>query len=118
MEGVGSFGDIDLIVELSAGDPGLRHWVMIAQARYHKILGAGCTAVMAPSYYPYLQTGQIAGLLGGLKGAAEYEQLVEYPGTASRAMDPQAVAHGIIVLFIIIGNITFFALRRKSKRQD
>lgn len=117
MEGVRNFDDIDLIVELSAGDPGLRQWVMIAQARYHKTIGAGCTAVMAPGYYPYLQTGQIAGLLGGLKGAAEYEQLVGHPGTATRAMDPQAVAHGVIVLFIIIGNITFFALRRKPRKQ-
>ena len=33
---------------------------------------AGCTAVSAPEYYPYVQSGQLSGLLGGLAGAAAY----------------------------------------------
>ncbi len=31
-----------------------------------------------PDAYPYLQSGQIEGLVGGLKGAAEYETLIGY----------------------------------------
>lgn len=113
MSGVRNFDQVGMIVDLSAGDPGIRHWVMIAQARFHKQVGAGCTAVSAPAFYPYLQTGQLVGLLGGLKGAAEYETLVKSPGPASRAMDPQAITHGVIILFIVIGNITYFVERRR-----
>ena len=46
---------------------------------------------MATDYYPYLQAGRIFGLMGGLKGAAEYEILAENPGPAVQGM---AVAHG------------------------
>ena len=116
MEKVKNFDDIALIVDLSAGDPGIRHWVMIAQARYHKKVGGGCTAVSAPAFYPYLQTGQLVGLLGGLVGAAEYETLVKHPDSATAGMSSQALSHAVIIIFILIGNITFFIERRRSKK--
>jgi len=117
MEQVENFDDIEIIVDLSAGDPGIRSWVMIAQARYHKKVGAGCTAVSAPAFYPYLQTGQLVGLLGGLMGAAEYETLVKHPDSATRAMPSQALSHAVIIIFILIGNITFFVERRRLRRE-
>ena len=116
MEEVESFDDMDIIVDLSAGDPGIRHWVMIAQARYHKKVGGGCTAVSAPAFYPYLQTGQLVGLLGGLVGAAEYETLVKHPDSATAGMSSQALSHAVIIIFVLIGNITFFIERRRSKK--
>ena len=116
MEKVKNFDDIAIIVDLSAGDPGIRHWVMIAQARYHKKVGGGCTAVSAPAFYPYLQTGQLVGLLGGLVGAAEYETLVKHPDSATAGMSSQALSHAVIIIFVLIGNITFFIERRRSKK--
>jgi hypothetical protein len=40
-------------------------------------VAVGVTAVMAADMYPYLQSGQLIGMLSGLKGAAEYEKLVD-----------------------------------------
>jgi len=40
-------------------------------------VAVGVTAVMAADLYPYLQSGQLVGMLAGLKGAAEYEKLVD-----------------------------------------
>ena len=117
MKKVKNFDEIEIIVDLSAGDPGIRHWVMIAQARYQKKVGGGCTAVSAPAFYPYLQTGQLVGLLGGLMGAAEYEALVKHPGSAIEAMPSQALSHAVIIILILIGNITFFVERRRSRKQ-
>jgi hypothetical protein len=111
-----NFGDIGIIVNLSAGDPGIRHWVMIAQARYQKKVGGGCTAVSAPAFYPYLQTGQLVGLLGGLVGAAEYETLVKHPDSATAGMSSQALSHAVIIIFILIGNSTFFVERRRARK--
>jgi len=116
MEKIENFDDIEIIVDLSAGDPGVHSWVMIAQARYHKEVGAGCTAVSAPAFYPYLQAGQLVGLLGGLMGAAEYETLVKHPDAATEAMPSQVLSHAVIIIFILIGNITFFIERRRSKK--
>ena len=114
MEGIRDFDNIDLIISLSAGDPGVRQWIMIAQGRYGKKVASGVTAVSAPAYYPYLNAGQLNGLIGGMKGAAEYETLIDKSGTASKGMDAQSVAHGLIVFFIVFANIFFFIGKRKK----
>jgi len=71
--------------------------------------------VQAPTMLPYVnEQQQLVGLLGGLKGAAEYELLINKPGFATKGMDAQSVAHLIIILFILIGNIGYFATRKQK----
>ncbi|KAF5409831.1 MAG: hypothetical protein C5S43_06085 [Candidatus Methanocomedens sp.] len=120
MDHVNKLGDFDMIISLSAGDPGVPAWIMMAGDRYDIPIGGGCTAVSAPQFYPYLGTGQLIGLLGGLKGAADYETLVRIgmenppPGTAIPGMAAQSVAHLVIMLFIILGNISYLAEKKKK----
>jgi hypothetical protein len=122
MTKVRKLADIGFIVSLSAGTPGYQDWLLYAQSRYHARMGAGSTAVQAADAYPYLQSGQLTGLLAGMKGAAEYEFMVSQHGfskarmTAAPAMDPQSLAHLAIIILVIIGNIGFFADRRKGKK--
>ncbi len=85
LEGVNKLQDVSLVISLSAGDPGIIAWVMMAGDRYGVPIGGGCTAVSAPQLYTYLQTNQMVGLLGGLKGAADYETLVGIQGEIGRA---------------------------------
>jgi len=87
----------------------------------------GCTGVQTPGLYPYYPV-QLNGLLGAIKGAAEYESLVNsslapkdtsaaIPAKyleAQRRMGPQLGAHLLMIALIILGNIAFFA-QRKSK---
>lgn len=115
MEGIENFDNIDLIVSLSAGDPGVREWVMIAQGRYGKDVIGGVTAVSAPAFYPFLDAGQLKGLIGGMKGAAEYETLLERIGTASAGMDAQSIAHGLIIFFILFANFFYFLNKRRRR---
>ncbi len=117
LDGINNLDPFKVIVTLSAGDPGVRHWVMIAQARYGKKIGLGSTAVQAPAFYPYLQANQLVGLAGGMKGASEYEKLVNLPGLATAGMDAQSFAHAAIVFFIVFGNIIFFLKRRADLRK-
>ena len=117
-KGIKNFNDIDYIVDLSAGDPGIRTWVTVVQARYGKSVAAGCTAVSAPEFFPYTQSGQLTGLMAGLKGAAEYEALVKYPAEATGRMDAQSVAHLVIIIFILFANISFFILRKEKKEEE
>lgn len=120
MESINKLGDFDMIISLSAGDPGVPAWVMMAGDRYDIPIGGGCTAVSAPQFYPYLGTGQLIGLLGGLKGAADYETMVRVgvenppPGTATPGMAAQSVAHLVIMLFIILGNISYLANKKRK----
>ena len=114
MARVRNLKDVDFIMDLSAGDPGIPAWVRVANALYQRRVAGGCTAVSAPQFFPYLQTGQLIGLLGGLKGAAEYEAVTDYAGRASRRMDAQSIAHVVIILFIIFANISYFILRKQG----
>ena len=88
------------------------YWIDYAVSRYHKKVSAAVTAVMATSFYPFLASGQITGLLGGLKGAAEYEILIQKPGMVQRGMDAQSVSHLVIILLVILGNAGYFLRRR------
>ena len=99
---VQSLRDVDLVISLSAGDPGIHAWVMMAGDRFGVPVGGGCTAVSAPEFYTYLGTGQMVGLLGGLKGAADYETLVREgmentpAGLATPGMAAQSISHLIL----------------------
>ncbi len=120
MRSVKNYRDVSLIVTLSTGDPGWRQWLLFAQSRYGARLGVGVTAVSAADVYPYVETGQVTGLLAGMKGASEYENLVQRKGyakgifKASQGMDAQSLGHLLIMIFIILGNVGYFYLRRKK----
>ncbi len=114
MQEVWNFDDIALVMEVSAGTPGTREWVQQAQSRFRVTLASGTTAVGAPNFYPYIQSGQLVGLLGGLKGAAEYETLVGVPGDATSGMDAQSIVHAVIIVFILLGNLSYILSRRTA----
>jgi hypothetical protein len=107
MKGIRNFGSLKFVLNISATS-GVDFWIQYGSTRYQFPLALGVTAVMATDYYTYLQSKQIFGLIGGLKGAAEYETLMhEKGGYATRVMNVQSVVHFLIVGLIIIGNVAF-----------
>ena len=72
MQRIKNYKEIAIVVILAAADYPI-DWIRYPQTRYGVKVGAGLTAVMAPQYYPFVQTGQVSGLMAGMKGAAEYE---------------------------------------------
>lgn len=107
MKGVKNLNSVKFVVDISATS-GVDFWLQYGQSRYHFPLALGVTAVMATDYYSFLQSKQIFGLIGGLKGAAEYETLMkEEKGYATRVMNIQSVVHCVIVAFIIVGNLAY-----------
>jgi hypothetical protein len=111
MRGVNSYRQMAMVVNLS-GSSATDYWIQFAQGRYHAPLVVGCTAVMATDYYPYLSSRQILGLIGGMKGAAEYEALIGTIGDARRGMDAQSLVHLIVVALVIVGNGALFLSKR------
>lgn len=129
MQAISRVGDFDLLISISAGYPGAKEWVQYAvsgtltSTKPLKFV-AGCTGVQTPQVMPYYPV-QMAGVLGAIKGAAEYEVEVNKlvaeanPGKpvppslldAQRRMAPQLVAHVLMVCLIILGNIIYFTTR-------
>ena len=130
IQDVKNYEDIDVVISLATSVIG-EWWANLINAQFGVDVAVGCTAVSAPKYYAYLRSGQMIGLLGGLKGASEYEKLLidRYPEarelyarpdeakrSAMTGMDVQSIVHIIIIAFIIFGNTMYFILRRSQRR--
>jgi hypothetical protein len=115
MQKVKSYKDLRMVFVVA--DNGIiDYWVSIVHAQYQIPVGAGVTAVMAPKQYAYAASGQLVGLLGGMKGAAEYEILSGKPALAVTGMGVQSMIHFLIIGLIIVGNLGFFMARRAKRK--
>jgi hypothetical protein len=125
MKGITNIQQMKLIINVSSGYPGAKEWVQYAVTPYPAIrLVVGSTGVQAPLLYPYVPQ-QLPGLLGAIKGAAEYEKLVvdAYGGPSPnpkyleglRRMGPQLVAHLLIIALIVAANVVFMSQRRTRR---
>ena len=116
MNGINNFKDFDFLFSSSAGFPGTIEWVQYASDPTGIPMASGVTSIQVNEVMPYVQAGQMVGVLAGMPGAAEYEALINQKGSATSGMDAQSVAHLVIVLFIILGNVSFFIERNRSKK--
>ncbi|MBI2252849.1 MAG: hypothetical protein HYU63_08960 [Armatimonadetes bacterium] len=115
MQEINKYDSFALVLTFSAGVPGIKEYIRVTASQYKIPVAGGCTAVSASEMYPFLASGQLLGLMGGLKGASEYEKLVGAPGDAIKGMDAQSVAHLLIVLLIIFTNLIYFLEKAKKK---
>ncbi len=115
MHGVKNYDDVALVFTVNATS-GIDSWIIYGQGRYKFPLGLGSAAVMATNYYQYVQSGQLFGIISGLRGAAEYEMLIGRGTVARKGMDMQSVAHALIIVFIVLGNVSFLVERRRARR--
>ena len=119
MKGVRGFEDIGLITSI-AGSALPNLWIVYANGEYKVKVAVGTTAVSATQYFPYMQTGQCAGMIAGITGAAAYERLVveheywpEY-GDGEAMSNTQSASHIVIILFIAFGNIIYFTRKARG----
>lgn len=113
VENYSSFG---LVVSISVGYPGTKEYVQYAQGRFNLKLLAGSAAVSVPEYSAYYNSGQLLGMLTGISGAAEYEELIGRRALAAKAIDAQAIGHSVIILLILLGNIAWLKTRGKKTK--
>ena len=135
MSDVKNVEDFDFVFDFSAGVPGNAEWVQYACDPKNVPLSSGCTSIMVTDAIPYVESGQLRGILAGMPGAAEYESLVyEYmsslednhqfllnkdkitKGKATSRMSAQSLAHLIMVIFIILGNLSYYFSKREESK--
>ncbi len=116
MDGIKNINDFDFLFSASAGYPGTVEWVQLAADPAGILMSTGVTSIQVNEVMPYVDAGQIKGILAGMPGAAEYEKLIGKAGIGTSGMDAQSIAHIVIVLFIIFGNIAYFLERQRSKK--
>lgn len=110
--------DIGAVVEITPSGT-VESWISYFTGPYDVPLVYCPTAVMAAEAYPFLDSGQVDGMLNGVIGAVQYETLI---GRGNLKTDAAATswalstAHIFIILLIIVGNLAFLASKRSSRR--
>jgi hypothetical protein len=108
-----SMSDIGIIISFTAGTGGIETFISMA-GEHKRPMAAGCTSVNIPRFTTYIQSGQLVGMTGGLPGAAEYETLIDRKAKGCEGMTPQSIAHLVIMIFIIFGNLAYIAEQKKD----
>jgi len=113
MASIQTYDQIPAVMTLASTAVG-ESWIIYAGTRYGVTILAGLTAVYTADIQPYFQSGQLKGILGGLKGAAEYEKRINHPGDGMAGMRSQKIIHYLIIVFIVLGNVAFLLGRRRN----
>ncbi len=120
MQGIKNYNDIALAIEIT-GTTLFTSWIYYVGDKYHVPLLGGSTAITQLSYAPYVQTGQLKGLLGGMRGAAEYEALIHDnygvpTGDATKSLNVLNWPHMLVFLIAILSNVAI--LIGKFKKEE
>jgi len=115
MQGITHIRDFGYVIAFAGGSPGIPEWIRQVVDPMGVRIGAGAVTVSVPNFVPFVQSGQLDGLLAGLRGAAEYELLLEAPGLAVSMMDAQSVGHLVVIAFILIGNAAYLVTKYTKK---
>ncbi len=120
--------DPDLGVILAARAEDVQHWLELVQPVEAGLLRTTVVAVTGagvdPMVRPYLDSGQLSGLVSGFDGAESYQRLLAepVPESAQVAMRLQLIAqnwaHMALLFVLVMGNIAGFANRGRNQQDD
>ncbi len=105
MKEVAEAGRWDLVVVLSGEPADLIWWIEQVGTVTSAPFVAGVSAGIKPYAMAYFQSGQLAGVVGGIPDAAHYEEIAKTPSTASEMAPAQALAVLVVLFVILVGSI-------------
>jgi hypothetical protein len=103
--------DFALIINDSAGGLGPVGWIRQANTAFGVKVATILGQDMALSAYPYIGSGQLVGLLAGLRGAAEYERIVGTVGKGTAGMGAQSTAALYFMLLLVLANVGYWGTK-------
>ncbi|MEP6755913.1 MAG: hypothetical protein ABJA67_10470 [Chthonomonadales bacterium] len=114
MKGIHDMKDVGLLIDVTPSNTA-EAYVAFIQGKTNVPFVYFPTSVMAPEGYQYLDSGQMVGMVTGIKGAIEYEALVHEKKDATRQALALSMTHLLIIILIVLGNVGF--IMEKKKRQ-
>jgi len=122
MEHVHAISDVSLIYRVTYTWDGIP-WIGFVQSVYGTPLAVGTAGITSSTTYPFLDSGQLCGMLSGAAGAAAYERLViqagitTQTGMGTKTVSVQSFATIYVVVAIILGNIAMFGAKWYAKKR-
>jgi len=108
--------DFNVVVLLTTSTDPIEYAIRQWYTAYKMPLLFMVVAVIGPSVQPFVASGQAVGMLSGQNTAAQYELLLKKPGSAVAAVDAQSGAHVLIMIYIVLGNLIYWPMRKMSKK--
>lgn len=118
LDGIRGAQDIDMVAYMTTAGGTSEGWVYQGYSAYGKDLLGGFLSMMTTSMKPYYDTGQLLGIIDGVKGAADMEYLTGYPGDAIQSSDVLSFSQTLVLIFIIVGNISYWGSRASKKEEE
>lgn len=119
-QGLTTLRDFDQVILLADDAQTVRRWIEQVGSRYNVPLHALVTAAAEPLLVPYRQAGQLASLINGAAGAAEYASASGVRPEASVQSDGYALFFVLVLGMAIITNAIYVSQgperRQRSRR--
>ena len=112
MDNIGGADDFALVAYVTTAGETAEGWVYQASSQYNNVVLGGCLSMMTTSIKPYYDSGQLAGIMDGIKGAADLEFLTGHPGDAIVSSDILTFTQTLVLIFIIVGNVSWYMTRK------
>ena len=112
---VGGAEDFDIVAYMTTAGGTAEGWVYQAYSQYDRPILGGCLSMMTTSIKPYYDSGQMLGLMDGIKGAADLEFLTGHAGDAIISSDILSFTQTLVLIFILIGNVAFWMQKGGAK---
>jgi hypothetical protein len=116
MRQVRDIRDVALVYRVAYDWEGIP-WIGFVQSVYGTPFAVGVASISSSTAYPFVDSGQMCGLVSGAAGAAAYERLLQHTGRGTRTAAVQSFATLYVVLAIVIGNVAMFAARLTRPRE-
>jgi len=114
MKGVNTLADFKLVIHIGMAEDPVRQYY----TPFKIPLLVGVYGMMGPHYIPYLDTGQLSGMIVGLRGAAEYESMVGFVGEGLLATDALSMTHLLVAILVVLGNVYYLYQTRGRTRKE
>ena len=114
MDDVNEPEDYDIVAYVTTAGGTAEGWVYQASGQYSLPILGGCLSMMTTSIKPYYDSGQMLGIMDGIKGAADLEFISGHPGAAIRSSDILSFTQTLVLIFIVIGNVAYWMGKREG----
>jgi hypothetical protein len=119
LQGVGQFGDFDMLVILTDNADSSRAWIEQTQSFIGDMpILMVISAQAEPMIRPYYDSGQIQGLVTGLAGGKTVEQSFESGGLARRYWDSFGTGTFTAVILIVAGGVVGASLAWRNRKKE
>ncbi|MFH0848428.1 MAG: hypothetical protein V1857_02865 [archaeon] len=117
MQDVKGAKSISLVINPNTGSPGAVEFIRQWRIPFGVPIITSQPPMTVPEFTPHVQAGNLIAALPAIRSSAEYELLIRKPGLGIAAQDAVSLGSLALLVYIVIGNIGGFLMKRKEARQ-